>query len=265
MLCKKYESARDAAIVNLNVLKEMPVPGGEEDRYLNDLTEKDIEEGGARRTGQAHRFVTSMNTEDGAVRIEIIQSAINFLDERMNIEEDRTINSLMKILDANSTVKFITASRGLVSQIFGADKVEEFVSDVCKSWARLSKIDTIKAEDTGTFYALRLRKMTQASCGLLRKFLASFLTLTPHSMATERAVSHYNNLKTSGRASLKPESINHYMHVSLNGKGTAFYDPRPAVSEFLKRKQRRNREPTNEIDRERDFIKKFFRDDNGCL
>ena len=95
MLCKKYESARDAVIVNLNVLKEMPVPGGEEERYLNDLTEKEIEEGGARRTGQAHRFVTSMNREDGAVRIEITQSAINFLDERMDIEEDGTINSLM--------------------------------------------------------------------------------------------------------------------------------------------------------------------------
>ncbi len=66
--------------------------------------------------------------------------------------------------------------------------------------------------------------MTEASCGLLKKFLASFLALTPHSIATERAVSHYNNLKTSRRASLKPESINHYMHVSLNGKGTAFYD-----------------------------------------
>ncbi len=48
----------------------------------------------------------------------------------MNIEEDGTINSLMKILGANSTTQLITASRDLVSQIFGANKVEEFVSDV---------------------------------------------------------------------------------------------------------------------------------------
>ena len=84
-------------------------------------------------------------------------------------------------------------------------------------------------------------------------------------MATERAVSHHNNVKTLERASLKPESINHYMHVSLNGKGTVFYDPRPAVPEFLKRKQRRNTEPTAEIYKERDFVKTFFKDDNGCL
>ena len=115
------------------------------------------------------------------------------------------------------------------------------------------------------FSALKLRKMKQASYGLLRKFLASFLTLTPHSMTTERAVSHYNKVKTSGRASLKPDSINHCMHVSLNGKGTAFYDPKIAVSEFLKRKQRRNTEPTAEIYKERDFVKTFLKNDNGCL
>lgn len=46
-------TARDAAIVNLNVLKEIPVSGGEEERYPNGLAEEDIEEGGARtrRTG----------------------------------------------------------------------------------------------------------------------------------------------------------------------------------------------------------------------
>ena len=115
------------------------------------------------------------------------------------------------------------------------------------------------------FSALKLRKMKQASYGLLRKFLASFLTLTPHSMATERAVSHYNKVKTSGRASLKTESINHYTYVSLNGKGTAFYDPRPAVSEILKRKQRRNTKPSAEIYKERDFVKTFLKNDNGCL
>ena len=115
------------------------------------------------------------------------------------------------------------------------------------------------------FYALKLRKMKRASCGLLREFFASFLTLTPHSMATERAVSHYNKVKTSGRASLQTESIYYCMHVSLNGKGTAFYDPRPAVSEILKRKQRRNTKPSAEIYKERDFVKTFLKNDNGCL
>ena len=48
------------------------------------------------------------------------------------------------------------------------------------------------------------------------------------------------------------------MHISLNGKDTAFYDPRPAVFEFLRKKERRNRQPCDELYKDRDFIKKCF-------
>ena len=148
--------------------------------------------------------------------------------------------------------------------MFGQEHVSEFV---CKSWGNVSKLteNHLDFEDTGTYYALRLRKMTQDSCGLLRKLLAAFLTLTPHSMATERTVSHYNNVKITQRASLQPKTINSIMHISLNGRGTAFFDPRPAVLEFLKRKERRNRQPSNELYQNRDFIKTFFSDNTGCL
>ena len=137
----------------------------------------------------------------------------------MNIEENDTINNLKAILDAKSPTELIKASRDLVNQIFGPDDVGQFVEDVCQSWSNITNINHVHGiQDDGTSYALRLRKMTQGSCGLLKRFLAAFLTLTPHSMATERAVSHYNNIKTPLRASLKPETINSIMHVSLNGK-----------------------------------------------
>ena len=55
------------------------------------------------------------------------------------------------------------------------------------------------------------------------------------------------------------------MHVSLNGKGTAFYDPTPAVFEFLRIKERRNRQPCDELYKDRDFIKKFYQKENGTL
>ena len=121
--------------------------------------------------------------------------------------------------------------------MFGDEDLEGFVGDVCASWSKISEIKEIALEDTGSIYALRLRKMTQASQGVMKQFLGSFLTLTPHIMATERAVSHYNNIKTVRRTSLKQETINGVMHVSLNGKGTAFYDPRPAAFVFLRIKE----------------------------
>ena len=102
----------------------------------------------------------------------------------MNIEEDDTINNLKGILDAKSPTELIIANRGLVSQLFGPDEVGQFVENVCQSWTKNRNINyVVDIQDVGTSYALRLRKMTQASCGLLKKFRAAFLTLTPYSMA----------------------------------------------------------------------------------
>ena len=127
------------------------------------------------------------------------------------------------------------------------------------------RISRWKSQDNSTVYALRLRKMTQASCGLVKKFLASFLTVVPHSMATERGVFHYNNVKSAGRSSLLPETINTILHISLIWKGAAFFDPRPAVYEFLTSRERRNREPNKELYQQRDFVKHFFKEKSGCL
>ena len=129
-------TAGGAAIVNLNIMKEIPVPSGQEEQYLKnlDLTNNSTGEN-VRRATQVRRFVTSLHRENAPVRAEIVQSAINCLDQRMNIEEDGTINNLKKIIDAYSPTQLINASRGLVSQMLGANKVEEFVSDVCMSRA----------------------------------------------------------------------------------------------------------------------------------
>ena len=102
-----------------------------------------------------------------AVRNEVVQSAINFLHERMNIENDGTINSLKTVLEAKSPKVFITSSRELVSQMFGSQVIEQFVSDVCSSWGKISKVKSVDVEDTGT-YALKLKKMTQASQGIMK-------------------------------------------------------------------------------------------------
>ena len=187
-----------------------------------------------------NQFVTSMRRSDDAVRVEIVQSAINVLNERMNIEEDGTIHNLKKVLESKSPKDFIVSSRDLISQMFGDEGLDELVSDVCASWSTISELRDIALEDTGSIFALKLRKMAQAIQGVMKQFLASFLTLTPHSMATERAVSHYTNITTVRRTFVKQETTNGLMHVSLNGNGTAFYDPRPAVVEFLRKKERPN-------------------------
>ena len=157
---------------NLIIMKEMPVPGGKEERYLQSLELSGEENESIRQT--SNQFVTSMRRSNDAVRAEIVQSAINFLSERMNIEEDGTINNLKKVLESKSAKEFIVSSRDLISQMFGDEALEEFVGDVCASWSKISEIKKIATKDTGSIYALKLRKMTQASQGVMKQFLASF-------------------------------------------------------------------------------------------
>ena len=84
-------------------------------------------------------------------------------------------------------------------------------------------------------------------------------------MATERVVSHYNNIKTSQRSRLKESTLNTIMHISLNVKGTDLYDPRPAVFAFMTKKNRHKAEPDKELYKEDEFVRKHFRNEPGCF
>ena len=145
------------------------------------------------------------------------------------------------------------------------EKLREFTSDVCKSFGQIENILNIESSDQGTVLTVRLRKMIQVSQDLLKTLLASFLAVTPHSMATERVVSHYNRVKTEDRACLKQTTINNVLQISLNGKGTVLFDPREAAAEFLKRKSRRNSQPDTELFKDREYMRKFYRESSGCL
>jgi hypothetical protein len=82
-----------------------------------------------------------------------------------------------------------------------------------------------------------LRHWPSAFWGSLRKLLAYL---------PEQAVSHYNNIKSSGR--LSPLTININYHACTNFKRERYrfpFDPRPAFSlRFLFSKERRNKEPS---------------------
>jgi len=103
--------------------------------------------------------------------------------------------------------------------------------------------------------------MLPRTVGLLQILFAAINALSPHSMQTERCVSNYNNIRS---VSMLPETVNHHLQIALNATGTAQFDPRPAVAEFLKYKDRRYREPNTELYARREFISKFFRKD-GCM
>ena len=77
-------SARDAAIVNLSVLKEMPLLGGKEEKYREELEHcrlklMKVVEGARGRMQLRNKYATTASKQESAVRLEVVQSAINFL------------------------------------------------------------------------------------------------------------------------------------------------------------------------------------------
>ena len=56
--------------------------------------------------------------------------------------------------------------------------------------------------------------------------------------------------------------MNCRLFVSLNGVGTAHFDPREAVAKFLTSKNRRYREPDYELYTHRAYVENFFSSEN---
>ena len=114
-----------------------------------------------------------------------------------------------------------------------------------------------EADDAGTALSSRLRKLLAVTHGTVRQVLGGVYETSPHSMSTERAVSHFNQFKSAHRQGLLTKTINQRLVIALNGKGTAYFDPRPSVAEVLRDKERRYREPTCEVYKNHDFVKKI--------
>ena len=80
----------------------------------------------------------------------------------------------------------------------------------------------------------------------------ALLVMVPHSMQTERMISVYNKIVTPNRQSMHIDTVKLRMFIALNGIGTAKYDPRKTVGEFLKRKDRRQSEPDCDLYKKRE-------------
>ena len=126
-------TAKDSAMEHLNIMKDLPIPGGKEEQNLENRHEDDCDTSVIRKATTAHQFVSSGSRDSHTIRNEIVESAINFLDQRMNTENDGTMQNVIQIHDAKSSKEFILASRELASQILGPSSLSDFVADVCSS------------------------------------------------------------------------------------------------------------------------------------
>ena len=77
-------------------------------------------------------------------------------------------------------------------------------------------------------------------------------------MTTERCVSTYSMLFSDLRASTSNTKLIDRLLIHWNGVATALYDPRPAVQNFMLRKDRRMKLPVTSTYIETEFMEKFY-------
>lgn len=254
---------RDAAIRKLEVMAIMAVPGGEEEKFLQSVKQKD-------NTIRSH-FQCDRNDKYEELRALVVLTAKEVLSRRMNVENDadQSIDTIKKVVTATTLSEPVKCSVAALKLFLdfedrngeNNEKIQELVNDICEQWPVLCDIPTINTSDEGCKFAVRLRNMFVKSNGRLQWLLGVFLVSAPHNMGTERVVSHHNQIKSIHRESTTEETITKRLTIAMNGVGTAHYDPRPAVIKFLEAKDRRFRSSDFEVYQNRDFVKKNFRSD----
>ena len=70
-----------------------------------------------------------------------------------------------------------------------------------------------------------------------------------------KVVSSYKELKANRKSSMNRDTINMHLCIALNSAATAHFDPRPAVVEFFKSK---DRETDQCLFQRREFVLKNF-------
>ena len=241
--------ARDAALLQLQLMEEGPLPGGQEEKLSPALEDT------ATRT---HNSLASSKRTFDVVRSEVHHAATSFLENRLDVEQEQVITDMVKMIEAKTAKDFISSARGMTSGLFGEDSVAQLTMDVCDQWYKMSE-----ARDRQASMKDKLLAMAKSATGVCKRVLSAVLCVAPHSMATGRAVSHYNAIRSVHRLAMHTSTANDRLMISVNCPGTASFDPRPAVAAFLTKKDRRNRLPDPQKYTERPFVSKFFRADGS--
>lgn len=257
---------RESVLQRLTMMLDKPYPGGREEQFLQSVTVAEPEQLGCEIQPTGRRthnlYVTSRGRNFDAVRLEVVTCARNFLETRLNDDQDAQVKAMVDIANAANADALIKAGRSIVAEIFGRNHVSEFADDATGYFVSFGAPSFKPHESiTAKLYSM-LQRTTKSS--VLNKLIQTFLVTCPHSMITERVISCHTELKSDLRASMLRETVNDRLCIALNSAGTANFDPRPAVAAFLATKARRSTLPDDELYRNREFVKKFF-SPNNCM
>lgn len=252
------ETTKTAVLESLAIIKSNFYPGGKEEGLKNLLCDVELEheDDDDKRTRTIRNSFVSTRRCVSSVKNEITQSAIEFLQQRLDCEQNNIINRIKLFLNAQSGAEMIAAVRCDVEGLFDKTNLCQFSDEIIGLYAA----ENLPAPRDITDFTGKLYYYLKISVPntLFSKLVQTYISLTPHSCGPERAVSCHTILKTNKQSNYSREAINSRLYIALNSSGTAYFDPQPSVARFLQKKQRRYNLPDEQAYKNNFYIRKFF-------
>ncbi|KAE9527914.1 hypothetical protein AGLY_012738 [Aphis glycines] len=254
------ETTKTEVLESLTLIKSNCFPGGKEEDLKNkiyNITELENEKDDDNiQTRTIRNSYVSTRRYVSSVKNEIILSAIEFLQQRLEYEQKSIIDRLKSFLNSQSAIEMISSVRCDVEGLFDKTNLSQFSDEVLGLYAA----ENLPAPRNITDFTGKLYYYLKISTPntLFSKLVQTYISITPHSCGPERAVSCHTILKTNKQSNYSREAINSHLYIALNSSGTAHFDPRPSVARFLQKKQRRYKLPDEQAYKDHFYIKKFF-------
>ena len=199
----EVEDVLGSAVGQLKMIREAPRVGGIEASVTHEEEEDEEPDGVTVGTWRVHHtLVTTRHRSTPAIRSEVVESSINFLSERFGLAGDELVSTIVALTTVDTPAAFIEAAKQLVAEMLGEGTLDNFTTEVFDAWPAYSR-----ARQTAESRREKLMQLLKVGEGTLQKLIAALLVTTPHSMATERAVSHYNIIKSTRRQAMSEETV----------------------------------------------------------
>jgi len=182
-----------------------------------------------RRRREHHQSVSDIR-EIAAVKIEVIDSLVEFLTQRFSVDDEllsivKPFANLMTYADLKSVHAILGTDFNL--QTLGLEYDEIMQMDDLEALRKLTLQDKV--------CQLAQSKHYMAVTTILARLVAA----KPHSADVERLISCSNILKTSDRSSMHLETENLFLFIHYNMPPLVEWDPRPAVMTWLDKRNHR--------------------------
>ena len=179
--------------------------------------------------------MVSVKRDFSAIRFEIIESLLHFLEERYRLDSER-VKQLYPLKKLNTEVTDYELKKKCYEIIIPELDLASFAlqyRDACDAFGHvnMAPIEIIKSIIQSGLLADHKELVTA---------FARIVAAKPHSADVERLIKSYNVIKTEDRANLSSITLKNDSYIRHNMPLVSEFEPRPYILTWLNDKERRD-------------------------